>query len=201
MYLSCREHASLWTGGAGRWHLQASAEHVGRQGQPKATPQMLASIGFCWGPQTGGRGGTARGEGRRDGSGHGQALAVFAAVIRTHLPSLCLPQPAPSQPAHCLCHQWGQGEPGGEITNRPNFPKSTCHHKGENGAARPKLTFCLYFPWKRRNNYCCCKESYSSAARDDTGILNQTKWLLWCQAEIMNLQAAQHRGAEPGVHN
>lgn len=43
--------------------------------------------------------------------------------------------------------------------------------------------------------------SYSSAARDDTGILNQTKWLLWCQPEIMNLQAGQHRGAEPGVYN
>lgn len=43
--------------------------------------------------------------------------------------------------------------------------------------------------------------SYSCAARDDTGILNQTKWLLWCQPEIMNLRAGQHRGAEPGVHN
>lgn len=44
-------------------------------------------------------------------------------------------------------------------------------------------------------------ESYSSAARNDTGILNQIKWLLWCQPEITNLQANQHRGTEPGVHS
>jgi len=32
---------------------------------------------------------------------------------------------------------------------------------------------------------------YSRPASDDIRVLNQTKWLLWCQAEIMNLRARQ----------
>lgn len=98
---------------------------------------------------------------------------------------------------------WGPGA-GRRSDKQTQFPQTNPPPR------RPGQTFCVHFPWRGRDSGRCCGELssgpplppfYPGVARDDTGILNQTKWLLWCQPEIMNLPAGQHRGAEPGVHN
>lgn len=120
--------------------------------------------------------------------------------------SCCVgPHPCPHS-CHCLCPpKRRRVRRRGEITNRPSFPKSPCRHKDSKiKRPWPRLTLCLHFPWKQGNNWSFSVEPAAAAppgpiqrSGDGTGILNQAKWLLWCQAEITNLSVGQQGGTEP----
>lgn len=125
---------------------------------------MVANLGPCLGCEA--RLWTAWGGAVQDTR---QALAASAAArtrISTPLPapqcpapslSLSLQLPLPLSPAG-----WGGGEARMRNNKQTQFPQINLSPQREgNEEAWPKLTFCLHFPWKRRNNCRRCKEPTS----------------------------------------